>query len=143
VKVKNKRNSQRLYASLNAEVLPNGKDQPAGFLDKNSDEGVTWYTLSGIIENLSKEGIFIRVAPSENGINCIPGSRHKITFQLLTKQVLDLHCEVVWSNKILMHPFGSKKEIDPPKEYTLLGMKITIPTQEYRKFYKKRLKQHD
>jgi hypothetical protein len=137
-----KRNSQRLFSSLHAELVPGG-DNPAGVLDKNSAEGIKWYKFNGVIENLSREGVCIRVAPSENGINCSPGARHKVKFQLLTKEVLDLHCEVVWSNKLLLHPFGSRKDIDPPQEYTVMGMKIIIPTQEYRKFYKKRLKQHD
>ncbi len=139
---KSKRNSQRLFSSLHAELVPGGSN-PTGVLDKYSGEGIKWYKFTGVIENLSRDGLCIRVSPSEDSIDCDPGARHKVRFQLLTKEVLHLYCEVVWSNKLLLHPFGSRKHIDPPQEYIVMGMKITIPTREYKKFYKKRLKQHD
>ena len=136
-----KRHSKRIPVRLNAEIVPAGKN-PAGFIDKLSGHGIAWYKYTGVIENLSGNGICIRVASSENGMDYTPGSRHKIKFQLLTKETLELHCEVVWSNKILLRDFGSRKGIDPLTEYTAIGMKITIPTDEYKKLFKTRLKQH-
>jgi hypothetical protein len=109
-----KRKSQRIFVSLNTVITPGG-NSPTGFLDKSSGEGIIWYKNTGVIENLSRDGFFVKVLPSENGIDSSPGARHKVTFQLLAKDVT---------------------------EYTVIGMKIIIPTSDYRKFYKTRLKQH-
>jgi hypothetical protein len=136
-----KRKSQRIFVSLNTVITPGG-NSPTGFLDKSSGEGIIWYKNTGVIENLSRDGFFVKVLPSENGIDSSPGARHKVTFQLLAKDVINLNCEVVWTDKRLLHGFGSRKGIDPPTEYTVIGMKIIIPTSDYRKFYKTRLKQH-
>jgi hypothetical protein len=136
-----RRHSKRISASLSAELAPGGEN-PAGFLDKDAGGGIKWYKFSGIIQNFSKDGIYLQVEPSVNPIDHSSGSVHKIQFQLLTKDTLNLLCKVVWSEKILLHRFGSKKDIDPPAEYTAIGMKILDPSKDYKRFVKARLKQH-
>lgn len=136
-----RRESKRISASLSAELIPGGEN-PAGFLDKESGVGIKWYKFSGIIQNFSKNGIYLRVDPSENSIDHSSGSIHKVQFQLLTKDFLNLLCKVAWSGKVLLHSFGSIKDVDPPTEHTVIGMKILDPSREYKRFVKARLKQH-
>lgn len=136
-----RRNSARISACLGAELMPGGNN-PAGFLDKEGGGGIRWYKFSGTIQNFSRDGILLRVDPSEHSINHGTGSIHKVRFQLLTKDILNLLCQTVWSDKVLLHRFGSKRDTDPPAEYTVIGMKILEPSRDYKRFVKARLRQH-
>jgi hypothetical protein len=124
-----KRRSKRISAHLNAQLHP-GLNSPAGIMDLKTKPGITWYKHEGVIENLSKSGMYVRIVPSESSIVCTNGATMKISFELLTREALELDCRIIWSHT------------NPSSARTVMGMKIIKPTKEYKKFVKARLKQH-
>jgi hypothetical protein len=75
---------------------------------------------AGIIENLSEEGLCIRVTPPKTSRDLTAGKKFDLKFQLPSGETLNLYCRKIWSFKItprsLIRRFGMKI-IDPPVKY--------------------------
>jgi hypothetical protein len=78
---------------------------------------------SGIIRNISEEGMFVRTSPIYNPIDLGPGATLQIECRLPAGEELNLNCSVKWSLKI------------PPENLrSCIGIKIIDPPVEYRGF---------
>ncbi len=60
-------------------------------------------SYTGLIENISEEGMFMRVSPSNNGISLSPGARLELHIKLPSGKLLSSHCNVIWSYKTPPH----------------------------------------
>jgi hypothetical protein len=74
----------------------------------------------GIIENLSEEGICMRITPTKTLKDFTTGIKLDLKFQLPSGETLNLFCKKKWSYKItsrsLMKRIGMEI-IDPPTKY--------------------------
>ncbi len=101
----NKRRSKRQMVSLITRFASNNSSYTA------------------LIENISEEGIFMRVSPSSNGLNLTPGSKLELQIKLPSGEFLSSHCNIVWSYK------------NPPyRVINSAGMKIMNPSPQYADF---------
>ena len=82
-----KRCSERTVVSLNAELI---------------SEGISY---AGVIENFSKDGVYIRTAPTKTPAHFASGTPVELKFQRLSQEPLNLHlyCKVRWSYKTPPH----------------------------------------
>ncbi|MEN8265216.1 MAG: PilZ domain-containing protein [Nitrospirota bacterium] len=97
-----RRSSQRIVVTLDAELILNDT------------------SFAGVIENISKEGLYIKILPSEKLIEFISGTKIEIKIQLSSGEILNLHCMVIRSEKILpdsLTSYVGMEIIDPPSEY--------------------------
>jgi hypothetical protein len=121
--------------------LISGKKVYDGFIENISEHGIRWYHNSGVIEDLSglsdeSEGkIYIKTAPSKIALNCNPGSIIDLEFQISSGETISLQCRVIWS-KTRLHGPAKRIHFDTPPEYTIMGMEIIAPPQQYKKFFK-------
>lgn len=72
-----------------------------------------------LIENISKDGLFMRVAYFNDMINYPPGSKMNLKILLSSGEKLDLHCREIWSEKNTsgsLIKLSGMKIIDPPKK---------------------------
>jgi len=106
-----KRHNKRKVISLDARIISGGQ------------------IYSGIIVNMSEEGIFMVNAISRTSIDFTPGSTLKLITQLPTDEILDLDCDVKWF----------QKKSSPHGPTFKMGMEIINPPLEYRKFIRNRL----
>ncbi len=136
-----KRANKRISASLSARFTLDGKKY-AGSLDRLSGQGIKWHDYTGVIENLSKSGIYMRTSPADTSVDFSPGTELKLEFQILTGETFDLNCKVRWINET-QHRIG-KYGITRTQtsKYTATGMEIITPSLKYKEFIKTRLKQH-
>ena len=79
---------------------------------------------SAVIENLSKDGLYIRAVPVESASDFIPGKTLELRFQLTSGETMCLSCKVKWSYKT--PPHGLTKS---------LGMEIIDPLPRYKEFF--------
>ncbi len=101
----NKRRSKRQMVSLITRFASNNSSYTA------------------LIENISEEGIFMRVSPSSNGLNLTPGSKLKLLIKLPSGEFLSSQCNVIWSYKTPPHGLINSA-----------GMEITNPSPQYADF---------
>ena len=80
---------------------------------------------SGIIRNISEEGMFVRTSPIYTPIDLDSGTTLQIECRLPAGEELNLNCSVKWSLKI------------PPENLrSCIGIKIIDPPVEYKEFVK-------
>ena len=85
--------------------------------------GQTGY--SGIIRNISEEGMFVRTSSIHTPIDVDSGTTLQIECQLPAGEELNLNCPVKWSMKI------------PPENLrSCIGIEIIDPPVEYKEFMK-------
>ncbi len=109
------RRSQRIVTTLDAELI----------LNENN------YT--GVIENISKDGIYMRTLPANIPMEFATGTKLELKVKLPSEETLILHCEIMRSNNISSDGLTSgigMKVIDPPSEYDDL-----LKKQEYIDLY--------
>ncbi len=103
-----KRCSRRIVTTLDAEFS----------LDENN------YT--GVIENISKEGIYIRLLNAGTPIEFTPGTELELNIKPSPEETMNLHCVIRWS-----------KSISPDRLTGSAGMEIINPPPEYGELLKK------
>jgi len=101
-----KRHHNRKLVSLDAKIISGGT------------------TYSGIIVNLSEEGIFMLTATSDVTIDFNPESRLRLIAELPTKEILGMECNVKW--------FQKKTSTGGPR--FKIGMEIIDPPLTYIEF---------
>ncbi len=106
-----KRKNKRKVISLDARIISDGQ------------------VYSGIIINLSEEGLFMVNAISRITIDFTPGSTLKLVTQLPTNEILNLDCDVKWF----------QKKTSPQGPTFKMGMSIIDPPSQYRNFVKTRI----
>ena len=103
-----KRHHKRKLISLNAKIISGGT------------------TYSGIIVNLSEEGIYMLTAASDVTIDFSPESRLRLVTELPTKEILGMDCSVKWF----------QKKTSPKGPRFKIGMEIIDPPLIYIEFAK-------
>ena len=78
-------------------------------------------SYTGVLENLSEDGMFMKTAPVKHAKGFIPGTIYKLNIQKPHEETLNLSCEVVWfhtetSSFGLIFRIGMKI-INPPQSY--------------------------
>lgn len=107
VRSREKRHSCRKKVSLGAKLSSNGKSS------------------AGFINNLSKNGVFVRTTSMVSNTNFNHGKVFDLKFQTFSGKTLSLQCKVQWSCKT------------PPLGLTdCVGMEIIDPPLEYSEFLK-------
>ena len=100
-----RRRSKRKTVNLDAELI-SGSMRCTGFTD-----------------NLSVNGMYMRIFPSETSIDFTPGIMLEIKLHHLSGEILHLDCRVLWSYK------------NPPHGLTYsIGLEILTSPQEYQTF---------
>jgi hypothetical protein len=74
-----KRLSNRLVVSLFGEIVTIGTSNLV------------------LIENLSKNGLYMRISPSEAAIDYGIGEKYEVKFKLPSREILNLYCNIIWS----------------------------------------------
>ncbi|MHA2219366.1 MAG: PilZ domain-containing protein [Candidatus Hodarchaeales archaeon] len=100
-----KRSCQRINVFLTGEFLINDENIPA------------------LIEDLSLNGIYIKLSPCNSSIDIPVGQEHELKFKLPSGEVLNYNCTVKWLCKALPH-----------NVVTCIGSEIMNPTQKYKEF---------
>jgi hypothetical protein len=103
-----KRRSRRIVTTLDAEFSLDGSN----------------YT--GVIENISKEGIYMRFLSSTAPIEFTPGTELELNIKPSPEETMNLHCVIRWS-----------KSISPDRLSGSAGMEIINPPSEYGELVKK------
>jgi hypothetical protein len=102
-----RRSSERIKADLGAEIILNNINYP------------------GKIENISDEGLFVKVLSEDLTLDFHPGTIFKLIPELPSGKEICLECRVVWSEK---------DSIDGVTDN--LGLRILETTPEYDEFVK-------
>jgi hypothetical protein len=103
-----RRRSKRIAVILDAEIILNE------------------ISYAGFIENISKEGIFMRILPAEKQIECTTGTKLELKIKPTDEEILKLHCSVIWVEKI-----------SPDSLANNIGLEIINPSSEYEDLLKK------
>jgi len=111
-----RRNSRRITVNLNAELISGSINQ------------------LGFIENISEEGLYLKTAPTRTKIDYTPGRILELKFRLPSKETLNLNCKVIWAYRSPHNGLTSSMGIDPPPEYTEMGIQIIDPPPRYIEF---------
>ncbi len=127
---KGRRTRKRITVGLVAELILDGKNY-TGVIENISESGIKWYQYAEVIENISEYGISMRTTK-----DFTPGKTLKLKFQLPSGEKLNLHCKIIWSHKTPPHGLTKSMGIDPPSEYTAMGLEIIRPPLKYKKFFK-------
>jgi hypothetical protein len=100
-----RRRSKRKTVSLDAEIISDSM------------------RCTGFTDNLSENGMYMRIFPSETSIDITPGTIFEIKLHHVSGVILHLDCRVLWSYK------------NPPHGLTYnIGLEIITPPQEYKTF---------
>jgi hypothetical protein len=75
------------------------------------------------IENISKDGLFLRIAYLNEKTNITPGKQLKLKIRITSGEILNVLCSEVWSEKNA-----------PGSQIQISGMKIIDPPEKYREF---------
>lgn len=75
------------------------------------------------IENISQDGLFIRIAYINEKINIAPGEQLKLKIRITSGEIVNVYCSEVWSEKNA-----------PSSQIQISGMKIIDPPEKYREF---------
>jgi hypothetical protein len=100
-----KRSSQRIDVFLTGKFLINEEN------------------ISALIENLSLNGIYMKLSPFNSFVDIPLAQEHELKFKLPSGKVLNHHCTVKWSCKALPH-----------NVVTCIDSEIMNPSQEYKEF---------
>ncbi|MHA2219383.1 MAG: PilZ domain-containing protein [Candidatus Hodarchaeales archaeon] len=100
-----KRSSKRIEVFLTGEFLIKDNNVPT------------------LIEDLSLNGIYMKLSPSHNFVDIPVGQAHEIKFKLPSGEILNSTCTVKWSCKALPH-----------KIISCIGAEIMKPAQKYKEF---------
>ncbi len=136
-----KRDYKRIPVRLEAKFTLKATDY-AGSLNKHSGFGINWHKFTGVIENLSEGGVYLRTSPEKNAIDFSPGTALDLEFQILTGKKFSLNCMVKWSSEIRPRAGIGNTAADPDLKDTAAGMEILKSSSKYKTFIKARLKQH-
>ena len=93
--VMGKRAYKRISVSLEANFTLEDKYY-AGSIDRLSGHGIKWHNYTGVIENLSEGGRYLRTSPAKTTIDFSPGTTLKLELQTLFGEIFNLHCMVRW-----------------------------------------------
>jgi hypothetical protein len=74
-------------------------------------------SYTGVIENLSENGICVITAPAKTAVDFTPGATPELKFQTSSGKTLDIYYKVIWSNKTPSHGLTNR-----------IGMKIITPS---------------
>ncbi|MHA2010671.1 MAG: PilZ domain-containing protein [Promethearchaeota archaeon] len=100
-----KRSSKRIDVFLVGEIIFNGK------------------SILVLIDNISLNGIYIKVTPLNKSLDIPVGQAYELKFQLPSGEILNHNCIVKWLCKA-----------PPYKVVTCIGSEIMNPTQKYKEF---------
>ena len=103
-----RRRSRRIVTTLDAEFS----------LEENN------YT--GVIENISNEGIYMRLLSAGAPIEFTPGTELELNIKLSPEETMNLNCVIRWS-----------KSISPDRLSGSAGMEIINPPAEFGELLKK------
>ncbi|MBS1111994.1 MAG: hypothetical protein H6Q95_286 [Nitrospirae bacterium] len=104
-----KRDPQRTFIVLQAEII----------------SGSNIY--GGVIKNFSETGLYVETIPTRDITDFFPEKVLELKFKSSYGETINLRCEVVWIySKKLQH--GLKQNN--------IGMEITVPSMQYKKFLK-------
>lgn len=81
-------------------------------------------TTSGIVENLSKDSLYLRAVPFKASSDFPPGKLFDVKIQPDSGKAICLSCRVIWSYKTPPHGLTNS-----------MGMEIIRPPQSYEEFY--------
>ncbi len=101
-----RRDSQRISVNLEAELIY-----------KKS-------VCFALIENVSANGIYVKIACMERIEDSQPNAKVDINFQIPSGSFLSLECEEKWSKKNISNSMTEQ-----------IGMEIINPSKEYTHFY--------
>lgn len=110
-----RRRSQRIAITLDVELI----------LNENN--------YIGVIENISKDGIYMKTLPTKSPMEFTPGTKLKLKIKPHSEETLILHCEIMWSKNTSSDGLTSDigmTIIDSPAEYYDL-----LKKQEYIDLY--------
>lgn len=131
---KRRSNRKRITVSMDAKLI-SGKKVYDGFIENISEHGIRWYHYSGVVEDFPERKIYIKTAPSQIALNCNPGAIIDLEFQIPSGETISLQCRVIWS-KSRLHGPAKRIHFDTPHAYSIIGMEIIAPPQQYKKFFK-------
>lgn len=77
----------------------------------------------GVIENVSRNGLCMKIIQASADIEVAPDSKLDLTFQLPTGKKMNLNCKKVWSYKITSRSLIKR-----------IGMEIIDPPSQYKRF---------
>ncbi len=130
-----RRTRMRISVSLEAELISRGRSYE-GVLDNVSAFGAKWYQYAGTTGNLSEYGANTRISPAKTAVLLTCETPIKLKFQLSSGEKIILNCRIKWSRKTLPHDLSNSLGMDPPSEYTEMGIEIIGPPSEYTEFFK-------
>jgi hypothetical protein len=84
-------------------------------------------SYTGVIGNLSKGGVYLETVPTKSATPFIPKTRLELKIQIPSKEIINLHCKVVWLHTKKTLPHGLTN---------CIGMEIINPPSEYKGFLK-------
>jgi len=99
------RRSRRVMVSLTTRIVADNLD----------------YT--GLIENISEQGVFVRIPPREHKIDLTPGKKFELQIKLPSGSLFRSQCNVVWSCKTPPHNLVNS-----------VGMEVLNPHSNYIDF---------
>ena len=79
---------------------------------------------SGIVENLSENGLYMRAVSRSSSLNLTPGKTLKVNFNSDTGEEISLTCRIQWSYKTPPHGITES-----------LGMEIIGTPSNYEEFF--------
>ncbi|MEF9437582.1 MAG: PilZ domain-containing protein [Candidatus Mariimomonas ferrooxydans] len=126
---------KRVTISLKAELVSNGRSYK-GVLDNVSESGARWYQHAETKGSLSEYGVNTRITPAKTAITFSCETPVKLKFQLSSGEKITLNCKIKWSHKNQPHDLTNSLGMDPPSEYTEMGMEIVCPSPIYKEFFK-------
>ncbi len=113
-----RRTRKRIKVSCDAEIV-SGAGYYAGFVENISEYGMKWYQY----EDMNKSA---KAFP--------PGTQLKVKLKLPSGERLLLNCRVIWSRRISNSKSTNTIGLDPPPNFTELGMEIINPPPQYKAF---------
>ena len=77
------------------------------------------------IENFSENGMNVREEFTNRAVDYLPDETLDLEFKIPSREVLSLHCKVIWSSKISSESLKQN-----------IGLEITENSPEYEDFFK-------
>jgi hypothetical protein len=106
----NRRVSNRVIVNLDAELI---------FDDVS-------YTVN--IQNLSKDGIFVKSSITKTARAFMPGKKHDLHFQLPSGESIRLRCQIKWLHSSTLYKISTDNLLNS------MGIEIIKPSLEYKAF---------
>jgi hypothetical protein len=92
----------------------------------NAEFSLEEYNYTGVIENISEDGICMRFLSSSTPIEFTPGTELELNIKSSPEETMNLRCVIKWS-----------KSISPDRLSGSAGMEIINPPPEYEELLKK------